>query len=222
MDFELKNIDPDDLNDLLIKIEKSFDIKFASSELMHISNFGDLCDCILNKIHFYSSDDCTSQQAFYKLRHAISSIFNIENKAISTNFDLIDFLPRNSRRSRIKNLEAHLGFKLNILRPPHWLTGSLAILLLISFVLIFFSWQIGLAILALSIAGLWFSDKVANELDMQTVGQVATKMARENYLKSRRNGTSVNKNEIEKILIDLFNNDLEIDKNKLTREAMFG
>lgn len=220
-DYELKNIDPDDISDLLVKVENSFDIKFDDTELMHISTFGELCDHIANKIQLDNSDDCTSQQAFYKLRDTISSTLQIDNKTISTNFSLADLLPRQSRRSRTKKLEKQLGFKLNILRPPHWVTGTLVIILLASLVELFFKWQIGLLGLVVSIAGLWFANKIGNELDLQTVGQVAEKMTRENYLKSRRNPKTFNKKEIEKVLTDWFSNDLDLDKSKLTREAKF-
>ena len=220
-DYELKNIDSEDIEDLLVKVETSFDIKFVGDELVHIKTFGEFCDHITNKIQLDNSDNCTSQQAFYKLRESISSTLQIDNKTISADFPLTELLPRQSRRSRTKKLEKHLGFKLNILRPPHWVTGTLAILLLASLVGLFFNWQIGLLGLAFSISGLWFTNKIGNELDLQTVGQVAEKMTRENYLKSRRNPKTFNKSEIEKVLTDWFSNDLDLDKSKLTREAKF-
>ncbi len=220
-DYELKNIDPEDIEDLLVKVETSFDINFVGDELVHITTFGQLCDHIVNKIQLENSDDCTSQQAFYKLRDAISSTLQIDNKTISTYFQLADLLPRQSRRSKTKKLENHLGFNLNILRPPHWVTGTLGILLLASLVGLFFNWQIGLLGIVFSIIGLWLSKKAGNELDLQTVGQVVEKMKRENYLKSRRNPKTFNKKEIEKVLTDWFSNDLNLDKSKLTRDAKF-
>ncbi len=220
-DFELKDIDSEDLGDLLVKVEASFNIKFVGDELAHITTFGQLCDHISNKIQLDNSGDCTSQQAFYKLRDTISSTLQIDNKTISTEFPLADLLPRYSRRSRIKKLEKHLGFKLNILRPPRWVTRTLLIILLASIVGIFFNWQFGLAGLALSIAGLWYANKFGNELDVKTVGQVAEKMTRENYLKSSRNPNTFNKKEIEKVLIDWFSNYFDIDKSKLTKDAKF-
>lgn len=220
-DYELKNIDPDDISDLLVKVEKSFDIKFGNTELMHISTFGELCDHIANKIQLDNSNDCTSQQAFYKLRDTISTILQIDKKTISTNYSLADLLPRQSRRSQTKKLEEQLGFKINILRPPHWMTGILLILFLCSLVGLYINWKFGLSGIVFSIAGLWFANKVGNELDLQTVGQVAEKMTKENYLKSRRNPKTFNKKEIEKVLTDWFSNDLDLDKSKLTREAKF-
>jgi len=220
-DYELKNIDIEDIEDLLVKVETSFEIKSVSNELVHIKTFGQLCDYIVNKIQLNNSEECSSQQAFYKLRDAISSTLQIENKTISTDFPLAEILPRKSRRSRIKKIEKHLGFKINILRPSHWVIGILAIIFLISIIGLFFNWHIGLLGLAFSIAGIWFVNITGNELDMLTVGEVAEKMTRENYLKSRRNPKTFNRNEIEKILTNWFSKEFDIDRNKLTREAKF-
>jgi len=220
--YELKNIDSEDIEDLLIKVEASFDIKFNSGELANISTLGEFCDYITNKIQLDNSDDCTSQQAFYKLRKAIASTLQVDGKTISPDSILINILPRKGRRSRTKRLEKHLGFKLNILRPPHWLFVTLIILFFASFIGLYFNWQIGLLGLGCSIAGIWFAKRIGNELDLQTVGQVVEKMTRENYLKSRRNSKTFNKIEIEKVLCDWFSDDFDVDKSKLTRDAKFG
>jgi len=221
IDYELKNIDPYDISEVLVKIEKSFDIKFENDELEYITTFGELCDHIANKVKLDLSDECTTQQAFYKLRNAISSILKIDSNTISTDFLLIDLFPRQNRRAIITELERFLGVKLNILRPPHWVTITFLILLLASFVELFFVGQIGLLVLAMSIGGYLFANKIGIELDVQTIGQLAAKMTRENYLKSRRNSKTFNKNEIEKVLTDLFSNDLGLDKSKLKRDAKF-
>ena len=88
-DYELKNIDSEDLEELLKKVEASFDIKFGAAELANISTFGQLCNHISNKIQLEHFNDCTSQQAFYKLRDSISSTLQIDNKSISTDFKFV-------------------------------------------------------------------------------------------------------------------------------------
>src|SRR5690606_31044243 len=96
-DHKVENIDSEDAGDLLVKIEKSFDIKFGDTELMHIKTLGELCDHVINKIQLDNSDDCTTQQAFYKLRDAITTLFCVDNKAITTEVPLDNFLPRQKR-----------------------------------------------------------------------------------------------------------------------------
>jgi acyl carrier protein len=81
--FELKNVDSEDLDDVLMKIEKSFHFKFETTELKDVKTFGHLCDIIINKIQGKNIDDCTTQQAFYKLRDAIASSLYIDNNTFS-------------------------------------------------------------------------------------------------------------------------------------------
>jgi hypothetical protein len=218
-DFELKNSDPEDIEDLLAKVEKSFNIKFVGNELTGLLTFGDLCDHITNKIQLGHSDNCTTQQAFYKLRKAISTA--IGNDDIRPHTLLSDILPRRHRLSTVRQIENKLGFKLSFLRPRHFVTGAFVILLLVSFIWLFISWKVGLTGLFVSIAGQYIADKFGKETDIKTVGELTEKMTRENYQKSRRDSTTFNRNEIENILTEWFSKDLYVDKSKLTRDAEF-
>lgn len=218
-DFKLENIDPDDIEDLLVKVEKSFNIKFERNELAEVKNFGEMCDHIVNKIKLDNLDDCTSQQAFYKLRNAISSELKIDRPSITREQKLVDIFPRNTRRSNLKKLDVTLGFKLNILTPPNWQTFSLLTILLLSLLGFFFSWEFAVLGITFSVFGFWLSAKTANEIKLETVGQLAEKMTRENYLKSRRNPKTYNRSEIEEILIDWVSIEFDLEKRVLTRDA---
>jgi len=221
IDTNLKDIDSEDLEDLLLKIEFSFDFKFDDNELVDINTFGEFIDKVTHKIQLEDVNNCTGQQAFYKLRLIISSTLQIDPKSIATDFLLIDILPRKNRRYILKKLEDHLGFKLNILRPPHWVSFSLLIIFIASLIGLFFNWQIGLSGLIFSLFGISLANRFGKELDLKTVGQLAEKMTRENYLQSRRNPDTYNKNEIESVLTDWCSDYFSLDKNKLTREAIF-
>lgn len=219
--YEANHIESDDAEDLLPIIESSFGITFSGNELIHITNFGELCDLITNKIQQEHSDGCTSQQAFYKLREAISFVLKIDKNAISTESRLSELLPAENRRINVYKLEENLGVKLNILEPPQWLGGTLGFLFLLSLVGIFFNWQIGLPVLLFSVAGLWIATKYGNELVVSTVGEMAKSLSQTNYLKSRRDPKTFNKNEIENVLRGLFISYLELDETKLTRDSRF-
>lgn len=219
-DYKLYNIDPDDIEDLLVKVEKSFNIKFLGNELMGLTTFGELCDHITNKIELDHSDSCTKQQAFYKLRSAISSTLNIDN--IKTDTLLTDILPRQNRLSSVRQIENKLGFKLSLLRPTYFISGVILIFLLVSIIGLFINWKFGLSGFLLSILALGIANKFGKEIDLKTVGELTEKMARENYLKSRRNSTTANKNEMESILKEWFSKDLDLDQAVLTRDAKLG
>jgi hypothetical protein len=220
--YELSDIELQDIDDLLLKVEESFNIKFVDNELKDIQTFGQLCDHIINKIELDNKNDCTSQQAYYKLTNAISEELNLAKKSITPNTSLEIILPITDRRKRLKKIENHIGFKLNILRSPHWVTGSLGIIFLISFIMIFIKWEIGLGGIFLSVIGFWISSKTATVLDQKTVGEVAEKMTRENYIKSRTDPSTFNKTEIEKLLTDWFCKEFDLVKNDLKRESKFG
>lgn len=225
--YELKDFDSEDFEVLLGTIESSFDIRFEDEELAQITNFGQFCDHVTAKIKLEPSNTCTSQQAFYKLRNSLSIVLGIESRLISPQSLLADLMPRKTRNLKTEALEEHLGFETNILRPPHWVSGTLAIILLASFFSIFgflIHWEIGLAGLIgfiLSLTGFAIANKFGNELDLKNVGQVAEKIAREHYLKTRRHPNTFNKQEVEAILTDLFIMDLDLDKTKLTRVSTF-
>jgi acyl carrier protein len=220
-DFKLKNIAPEDIEELLFKVEKSFGIEFVNYELINIKTFGELCDHITNKIELESSEDCTTQQAFYKLREAISSSLQIENKAITTNLSLEKVLPKQNRRLLVRKIETTLGFKLNILKASDNVTGIFTMILILSIVELFIDWRIGILGFIFSVCCLRISNRFGTELKVKTIGDVVKKMTRENYLKSRRKQNTVNRKEIEKILTEWFSDEFDLEKSELTREAEF-
>ena len=48
--IELRSIDPEDVGDVLQKVEQSFDFKFVDSDFNGIKTFGELCDLITSKV----------------------------------------------------------------------------------------------------------------------------------------------------------------------------
>ena len=219
--IELKNVDSEDIGDVLVKIEKSFDIKFGATELKDVKTFGELCDIITSKIELDIIEDCTTQQAFYKLRNAIVVIDRLDKNFIQPETDLENIFPKHARRQKISLLENELAFSLKILRPKHWVTTMFVLILLASIVAVFFFWQVGLTGLLLSIGGLKLSDKFGKELDLKTVGELVDKISREHYFKARRNTGTVNKKEVAEKITKLFINDLDLHPSVLTRDATF-
>ena len=59
--YSFKNIEPEDIEDSLRKVEESFGISFVNNELSHIKTFGELCDYISNKIELENQESCTKQ-----------------------------------------------------------------------------------------------------------------------------------------------------------------
>jgi hypothetical protein len=220
--IQLKNIDPEDIGDVLQKVEKSFGFKFGETDLKDVKTFGEVCDIITNRVQDDNSSDCTTQQAFYKLRDAIAATQSINKSILTVDARLQDLFPKKQRWQQINAVESVLGFQTKILRPKHWITTFLALLLLASFVGLFFYWQAGMVGLAFSIAGFWFSERLGKELDLSTLGELAEKIAREHYKNVRRNPATINRNEVAEKVKELFIIDLDLEEKVLTRESTFG
>ncbi len=219
--IKLKNVDSLDIDDVLRKVEKSFQIHFGKEELKDVKTFGELCDIIVDKIELENVEDCTTQQAFYKLRNAICETQRINHDSINIDTDLKTIFPRYLRRKKIKEVENYLGFSFKILRPKHWVTFSFVLIFLTSLIGLYFNWQLGLIGIMFMIVGNKVANKVAKEINLKTVGELTEKISRENYLNSRRNAATVNRKEVVDKIRNLFIHDLYLSSSVLTREATF-
>ena len=215
--LELKNYDPEDISDVLVKVEKSFGFTFRNDELKDTRTFGELCDTISSKIELEHAEDCTSQQVFYKIRQSIAKIQSLGKKEIALDCELETIFPKKGRRRKVLQIRKELGFPLKILKPKDWINYVLLFILLSSLVELFINWRFGLIGLAVSFMGFRIADWFGKEFAVKTVGEAATKAARENYVKSRRNPKTANRQEIVKKIKELFTYDL--DPSVLTREA---
>ena len=154
----MKKQNTEDIGEVLQKVEKSFRFQFGKTELKEVKTFGDLCDIITSKVQGDNFDDCTTQQAFYKLRNAIATILFIDTNSLTVGTNLHELFPRQQRRRQIKELEKALHIQTKALRPKNWITITFVLLLIASFIGLFIFWKVGLVGLVFSFAGLKISD----------------------------------------------------------------
>jgi hypothetical protein len=218
----LDNYEDEDIFDVVEKLETSFGLKFEKDAFYNVKTFGDLCDIITNKVEGVNSDDCTTQQAFYKVRNAIAATQLIDKNSINIDTELQDIFPRKNRMQKIKQLQLELGLPLNILDIKSWLGWTIFIGIVASLIMFFFKWQFAVSGLLLFITVGWTANKFfAKELDIKTVRQLTEKLVRENYVAVRRTKGTINRQEILKLITDTFSHDLDIDKTYLTRDNKF-
>lgn len=216
---ELKDIDIEDIEYLLPKVEDSFNFRFEGKELSHVKTYGQLCDAIKSKIKFEHAENCTSQQAFYKLRNAIKSTAEFKEFEITPTTQIEELLPRKTRKQLLNKIENNLGFSLAILEPASIVTGFLSLTTVTSLILLLYFWQLSLLLLGLTIIGFWWAKKTGKELKVDTIGQLTKKMTSENYMNARRDRRTVNRNEIDNIINTIFSENLGVAKSKLTKDA---
>lgn len=212
--------DSEDIEDVLRLIEKSYDIRFEGNELGHIRTFGQLTDHIISKITLEDRNDCTDQQAFYKLRTAIETIKGINKKAIGPKTPLDYIFPRQTRINEMKKIEKLVGSDLKALRPRHAVVYSLLIVFFLSLVVLVVKWQFGLTGLLLSIAGMWIAEKTGKEFKDKTLRGLVDRMTQLNYTKSRRMPGTMNTKEIHNKIEKCFIENLGLEQESIDRDTV--
>jgi hypothetical protein len=219
--INLNNIDPKDIGDVLLKIERSFNIKFTDQDLKKVKAFGALCDLVVDKVKLAQSDSCTTQHAFYKLRNAINTKNTIERDLLKPQTRLAEIFPRDNRIEVVADMEAEMGFHLNLLQPKQWIVWVFALILLASISLSFFNNIAGFIGIAISLTGLVLAGKFGKELKVKTLGDLAEQIARKHYQTCRKNASTVNRAEVAQRVKELFADYLHLEPSALKKEAKF-
>ncbi|WP_247233794.1 hypothetical protein [Telluribacter sp. SYSU D00476] len=218
---KLDDYEDEDIFDVVVKLEKSFGLKFDKNAFFHIKTFGDLFDVFESHISYEHRDDCTKQQAFYRVRKAIASTLQISRNNIQLDTKLSDLFPSRDRRQKAKEFKRAVGTDIKILTYPGWLALTFVIGFLLSLAAFFYDWKIALSGIVFFLSAIKIAEKLGKTLDFQTVRELTDKLARENYVDVRRTKGTFNKQELLQTIIDTFSNDLAIEKAYLTREATF-
>jgi hypothetical protein len=135
------------------KIEKFFGFRFARNELADTKTFGELRDIISSRISLELSDECTTQQVFYKIRQTITNLQLLGKNAITPDSELEGLFRKKDRRLKILQIGKQLGFLLKIFKPREWISNTLLLILLSLSVGLFINWKFGLFGVALSAIG---------------------------------------------------------------------
>lgn len=220
--YNLSNVDPDDISDVLLKVENSFDIQFKQTELEAVDTFGALCDLIERKVHGIHSEGCSTQQAYYKIREAIASVQGIDKAAITLDSPLQLLFTRDDRNRKIRRLQQQLGISFDILNMPTWFAYLISGGIVGALLSFFFLWQAAVTGLTFFITTGWLAGRFfSKKLTITTVRQLTEKLSREHYRALRRNPATINRSEITNKVKELFKADLAFEDHLLTREATF-
>jgi len=203
--YNLKNADPEYLEGVLLKIQRSFNIQFDNEGLKNVRTFGSLCDLIVSKINQGHADHCTTQHSFYQLRNSISAIIRVDKCSITPHTRLSKIFPRENRLEVIAEIEQDLGFETKLLQPKQWVIALFSITLLVSFIGLFYNWQIATAGILASLIGLKLAGKFGKEIHLRTVGDLANKICRDS-----RHTSVINKNEVEQKVREILESDARL------------
>jgi hypothetical protein len=208
-------VDSEDWDDVLRKVETSYGFKFEENELAHVRTLGDLLDAIELKVVGTDMDDCTSQQAFYRIRAAFAEEITLDTTALNPGTELEGLVPRPNRRAVVSAIEKRIGAPLQVLTIKRWVGVTLVVLVLSS--LLSFVWDSRTALkgLALSAGAIWLALSTSKEFNVRTVGELAERMSQRAYRPMRRDPSTVNRKEIRAKLKALFKEELGLEPDEL-------
>ncbi|MFT3796574.1 hypothetical protein [Flavobacterium sp.] len=187
----------------------------------NLKTFGEISNHIISKIELENDNGCTSQQAFYKLRNAITKVTGIPSSEISPSTELTSLFPK-ERRKIFTLIERELSLDLKAFRVPNIIALFIFTVFIASFIMIFINWKFGLFGIIFSIALTKFIGMTTTKFSEKTVGELAKSMMYDNYVEVRRNPNRVNRSEIKKNLEEMFIKELGLrnEFNELPDETI--
>jgi hypothetical protein len=155
------------------------------------------------------------------LRDAIAHKAGMDKCAIKPQAKLSEIIPSDNRLEFISEIESELGYDFNLFQPRKLVTGIIAFLLAASIIGCFYNLPLGITGILISALSLKFAGKFGKEMHLKTVGDLANKVSKESYLKCKHNRCTINKNEVEQRVRELFTNELKLEPIAIRRNTHF-
>lgn len=196
-------IEGDESDELLSRLESSFGIDSTEMGLSNGMTLHELVQCVLTKLDRRTSDGCTSQSLFYKVRGMLVSELGISKSTISPTSKLSGLLPKASRRQTIARLEKGLGIKIRYYQAPGWIQLGALLTLLLSFIWLFINPGFGIIGIVISLLIISIAHKVSSSLPFQTFGELIERIWTDNLVQIQNNEGSINPREVDRVLINV-------------------
>jgi hypothetical protein len=107
--------------ELVVEVEKTFDIEITDNEAMNIGTVGDFHNIVWEKIKDKKSTKCTSACLFYKLRRYLTSKYSFSDEDFKLDVNLNDLIPADNKRGKWKEIQHDFDYQLPDLELSHGL-----------------------------------------------------------------------------------------------------
>lgn len=216
-EIKLKETQWEDLEDLLLKIEDKLNFRFDNSELECTADFEELVSHIMSKIDKEDDTLCTSLLAFYKIKNIVRDIELYDTSKLCPSTKLKDIFPKKNRLRLINAFEQRLGYKLDILKPNHFILYFCSIILFFSIIGLFFYFKLAIIGILISIVGIKCLYAFTKKLKYDTIRDLIEGNLCVNYLAFRQERTTINRKELRILLYKFFSTNLAFDKDELLK-----
>ncbi len=93
--------------ELLVEVEKTFDIEILDSEAAEILTVGDFYNVVWSRIKHRKSNKCMSAMLFYRLRQYFIENYRIAKNDVQLNCGIDNFIEKENRRWIIRSNPCH-------------------------------------------------------------------------------------------------------------------
>jgi acyl carrier protein len=218
-----------DYVELVLEVEKRFQIAIADEEAGDVRTAGDLYQLILGKLPAHDSSICLTSVAFYRTRRAMVEVLNVERKQVKPSTVLESLLPRQRRRRQWQELRASMALSLPNLEHAGWLqatffAGSVAVSVLpVILGKVSYLWILPLVLLGF-IGGFLLmlaTPMLASEWpgSLTTVGDLAKDVLARNYALLASGVQGWNEQEVWESLCRIMVDQLGLRRQEITPEA---
>lgn len=211
-------VEGDDFNDVIFQIEKSFNITFDKADFYKGITYGDICQCIHSKMSRENTGGCTSQQAFYKIREAISANNPELKDSIKPDTPLENILGQDKRKAA-SYLKLKTNIETDLFETPMFIALPFSVIAFISFIAMFFKWEFAYVFGGCTLI-LYIASKTTTNLRFKTVRELVNYTTAYEYNTVRRYKNTYNTNEIEPIIKQLFKEGCLLEDDELQPERI--
>jgi len=216
----LRSCDHEDISDIMLTLADSFNIPV--NDMANVVTIGELTTLLQQYGNNHHTGGCTTQQAFYKVRNALNAVNTNNYVTIAPHTPLQTIIAGRGfkLRKKVKIFRQKLGINVDIMGRTY-----LAILInfslgIAAFVYCFTSFKCAIILLAACIISSIVSTLFLVELSVKTAGELAKKLTEKHYLQARRHTGTINRQEINAIVQNIFRNRLALDKAALTPDEV--
>lgn len=217
-DFTLRNCDHEDIDEIILSLTRSFNVPV--NDMANVVTLGDLTTLLQQYGNNHHTGDCTTQQAFYKVRNALKKVDDNNAVIVTPATPLQTLITRKYLRKKVELFQQELGINIDMLRIKSGPENIILLLGFAAFVCSFISLTFaGMLLLACTVTHI-ASKYLFVELTPITAGKLAEKITKQHYLLARRHTGTINRQEIFKLVQHIFSERLALDKAVLTQDAV--
>ena len=202
--------------EILIEVEKAFEISIPNQEAEKIITVGNFHDVVWQHVNHRQSNKCKSQSLFYKLRQSLVEAFHIPNESLKPDTTLNDIFPQDNRRQYWSKLALANGLEFpNLILPTPYsiilssiglitIGGGLAISIILILFFDFTKWTLLIPLTGIAIT--YFVSELLNpkrtEFKQANIRELTNKILVLNYKTLNKDG-EVNRKEVELIVSNI-------------------